>query len=191
MYVCINCMHKEKEIFLKSSIKTCKNCNKNMDAYFEVNNTLIFIDLLLIKKEVLAHLFYNIKTPNIFIFLIFFSKILYSFQKYSILIIFFKNFLEILVYFLIIKCYFKLKWKHLKLILMSCYYDLFLYLMYVWNYGDVEYIIILDLLNVQSNSTGLSLIIDNNYQEIFIVCLLSKLFVTFFSKKILKPIINF
>ncbi|KAM0672673.1 hypothetical protein CWI42_100110 [Ordospora colligata] len=63
MYACIECGTKSEHLFMKSSttqqICKCGSCGKRMDRYFEVNNLIKLIDLLLLKRRVFRHYLFN------------------------------------------------------------------------------------------------------------------------------------
>jgi len=63
MYACVECGARSRHLFMKNStiqqICKCGSCGKRMDRYFEVNNLIKLIDLLLLKRRVFRHYLFN------------------------------------------------------------------------------------------------------------------------------------
>ncbi|CCC69275.1 hypothetical protein NCAS_0C02850 [Naumovozyma castellii] len=62
--ICIECCHPTDSLYTVYSnhhiqLTDCKNCHNVVDRYVEIDNVLLFIDLLLLKHDAYRHLVYN------------------------------------------------------------------------------------------------------------------------------------
>lgn len=67
--ICIHCSEPVKSLFVVYSnnfiqLTDCPNCNETVDDYVELDNVLLFIDLLLLKPGAYRHLVFNTWTDN-------------------------------------------------------------------------------------------------------------------------------
>ncbi|KAF9764587.1 Protein arv1 like protein [Nosema granulosis] len=180
MFICIECGEKNKILFSsKQTVLSCKSCLKKMDKYFEVNDTLLFIDILLLKKEVFRHLIFNRKPTKIIPFY-FLSRIAFL-ARYHFL---FSNNLKFvyLIYFLILSQSFEIVSTYVlflvcknkiqigllwNTIVQTSFYYLFVFVMIVWGYSEIEYYILVEFLVLLSNAIGLSCVTDNSIEAMF------------------------
>ncbi|KAF7683297.1 Protein arv1 [Astathelohania contejeani] len=89
MLCCIECGKETKSLTTKYSnyiqVSKCKYCKKKVDKYLEFNNTVLLIDLILLKKNAFRHIIYNstYRTKKTLYFYIFFTtiKILFNLKK--------------------------------------------------------------------------------------------------------------
>lgn len=68
MYCCVECGKSTGEIFLRRKsyfqVNRCGNCGNFVDKYFELSATVQFIELLLLKDEVLRHFIFNVSISS-------------------------------------------------------------------------------------------------------------------------------
>lgn len=67
--ICIECTEPVSSLYTEYStdnirLTACSKCNKFADKYIEHDGVLIFIDLLLLKKQAYRHLVFNVLTPD-------------------------------------------------------------------------------------------------------------------------------
>jgi lipid intermediate transporter len=184
MFVCINCGIRYSNMYTINSnnILKCKKCTKRIDKYFELNNTLLLIDLLLLKKEVIRHIIYNrmitTKRFGTYTSLLYLSNILRFCANYSLSDVLSCSvylFMEFMLYFIFIKTYLKLEWKNIRQTLLLSFYWFFYYFMVIWKYEEIEYTIIVEFLVLVGNSVGLSCVCDYRLEEVFITCFVSRI----------------
>lgn len=180
-----------------SNMLKCKKCTKSIDKYFELNNTLLLIDLLLLKKEVIRHVIYNrLITPQRFVsytILLYLSNIFKCCTIYSLPDFFETSiclFMEFMLYFVFIKIYLKLEWRNIRQTLLLSFYWIFYYFMVIWKYEEMEYTIIVEFFVLVSNSVGLSCVCDCRLEEVFISCLISRILSNVLVNCIIKDKLN-
>jgi hypothetical protein len=152
-----------------------------MDRYYEVNNTLLLIDILLLRVEVFRHIIHNrtIIRPFIFYSTYFISRVvfiskyfnLYNTFSFSLILkLIICAFIEmgLLVLFVSFLNKFMLSLVFNTFIITSFYY-LFVYFMILWSYKELEYYVLIEILVMLSNSIGLSCISKCSIEYMFIV----------------------
>lgn len=172
----------------------CKFCGKKTDKYLYTSNTYKFIDCILLKDQVYRHFILNHKInieslfytailyflPNI---LIFFSNIKISKLELDDLLIdfhfdniIFQVFNQILYLFILIVIFKNIS-KDLLIysICFSSFFSFFKIFFIIWECQDVQFYVILDILNCCSNVCALKCF-QKNPMYICMVVLGSKIF---------------
>lgn len=171
----------------------CKLCGKKIDKYTQLNNTYSIIDCLLLKDQVFRHFILNNKntTDGIFqLLIIHFSVLLViklsnlriskviikdlyldlQIESPMFQILCFTTYLAILSLFLSRIGAAKL----LFCILFSSFFSIFKVIFALWQYKDIQYYLIVEILNCCSNICALKCF-DNNHLKICILVMLSKI----------------
>lgn len=70
LMICINCAHPAESLYVVYSnnhiqLTDCSNCGKEVDKYVEIDNVIMFVDLLLLKPGAYRHLVYNSLEPQL------------------------------------------------------------------------------------------------------------------------------
>lgn len=220
MYVCTECGRRAKQLFLKNSstkqVSRCMSCNSKMDRYFELNNLMKAIDLLLLKRRVFRHYLFNSRkdfTPSALGMLAMkalagpvinhhqalrrlLSKgyldgpvLIPDVMSVSMDIL--KGLLETTLLLVLLFAVFHRHAGFARLssaLLLSSFYYLFIFIMVMWKYQWEEYFLVMDFLSTVSNSIVISEVCQVRNEVAFGAMYGCKLAAGLICKGILKPI---
>ncbi|KAI5177067.1 lipid intermediate transporter [Pancytospora epiphaga] len=155
----------------------CRSCHKKMDKYYEVNNTLKIIDLILLKEPIFRHFLFNSAHSNwniamlIFFYFCALCSIRISDLQISTLKIRTDKLIEINLFytsiitqltttFIYVAClrlaFSKISFRSfIHALLVGSFYSGFKIVFSVWNYNVVHYFIIIDILSACGNMFAL------------------------------------
>ncbi|KAM0680405.1 sterol homeostasis protein [Glugoides intestinalis] len=178
---------------LKNKKVMCKYCGKKIDKYMQLNNTYKLIDCLLLKDQVFRHFILNNKNTTYSIFEqlgIHFSVLLIiKLSNLRITKVFFKGFyldlqfespmfqiFSFVVYILLLNIFtHRIRFSTLLFcILFSSFFNIFKIIFSFWQYNDIQYYLIIEILNCCSNICALKCF-DNSHLKLCWFVILSKL----------------
>jgi len=208
MPICVECGKPVPNLYTEYSkqniqLSVCNSCNKFADQYIEHDYIIIFMDLLLHKKQVYRHLLFNkldyidsgIQSgiKKLAILLILFDvyikwlklenipKInvllhyLYILLVCTIELIIFHASVRFMIWLLYHRKYLIIKYNYVTIaLIISSFSKLLLILMIIWDYGEINYSWYINIIVFTSNVEALSVFLDESYFKTVPILLFGK-----------------
>jgi lipid intermediate transporter len=182
MYVCIECGARAKDVFLRRysvlQVAKCASCSRSIDRYFELNDTIKLVDLLLIKRRVFRHFLFNLRRDYTLPLLLMLAVLLLAepvFRLHRILgvpdshvLVYSLTFLYPAVLRRLCEVALWMAFSYAALhshaslprlfqtLVLSSYYHLFIFVMMVWEYPGDEHLLVIEFLSQISNSVAVA-----------------------------------
>ncbi|KAG4088355.1 Arv1 protein [Neocallimastix lanati (nom. inval.)] len=197
MPVCVECGKSVPNLYTEYSkqniqLSVCSSCNNFADQYIEHDYIIIFMDLLLHKKQVYRHLLFNrldyidsgIQSgiKKLAILLILFDvyikwlklenipninvllHYIYILFVCTVELIIFHVSVRFMIWFLYHRKYEIIKYNYVTIaLIISSFSKLLLILMIIWDYGEINYSWYINIIVFTSNVEALSVFLDENY----------------------------